>query len=487
MRSHLDSRKYISLQTKLNIFIVTIAALIATVAILISHTYGANQIDQYYKQCATDNATNFASTLNTDDVAKLKEVIISDEYQEIRQHAEEIESEQPVIKYMQEKGVYDIYINIRNSITKYIKNVKTIKYLYGIILFNKYDNYSMWLLDDESQPLWNLGGTDPREPELKGKDLTNLPEPQITTGSWGWLCTAFVTLYDSNNQPICIICCDVDMQNIMQERITYLVHGFIATAVCCLILLISAMRFIKRIITRPLNEINTQVKQFDPEDTNPKIIELSFKTNDEISDIYKSIRTMQTTTLKYLDDMSKLEKAKIFDDFKMEQLERQSLRDGLTSVGNKTAYLKKTKELAKGLHVNPNFKFAFIMIDINNLKQINDEFGHEKGDQYIINCCKIACDILKHSAVYRIGGDEFIAVLQGEDFINREHLFNKLRTTFRDTFMNKNKNLYERYSASTGMAENNEYLKNVDQVFEKADKEMYRNKTKFKEKYGSYR
>jgi GGDEF domain-containing protein len=54
------------------------------------------------------------------------------------------------------------------------------------------------------------------------------------------------------------------------------------------------------------------------------------------------------------------------------------------------------------------------MFDLNDLKHINDRYGHERGDEYIVNCCRLICQVFKHSPVFRIGGDEFVALLRGE-------------------------------------------------------------------------
>lgn len=45
--------------------------------------------------------------------------------------------------------------------------------------------------------------------------------------------------------------------------------------------------------------------------------------------------------------------------------------------------------------------------------------GHQAGDEYIIGACRIICNKFKHSPVFRIGGDEFVAISEGEDY---EHI-----------------------------------------------------------------
>ena len=63
--------------------------------------------------------------------------------------------------------------------------------------------------------------------------------------------------------------------------------------------------------------------------------------------------------------------------------------------------------------------FAVCMFDCNDLKVINDQYGHEKGDIYLKAACNLICRTFPHSPVFRVGGDEFTAVLQNEDLRDR--------------------------------------------------------------------
>lgn len=82
-------------------------------------------------------------------------------------------------------------------------------------------------------------------------------------------------------------------------------------------------------------------------------------------------------------------------------------RDTLTGVGNRNGYEELVEDLKLLMDQNHICVCAF---DINNLKIVNDTKGHNVGDQYIIDCCQIICKAHQTSAVFRIGGDEFIAV-----------------------------------------------------------------------------
>ena len=126
------------------------------------------------------------------------------------------------------------------------------------------------------------------------------------------------------------------------------------------------------------------------------------------------------------------------------------------------------------------------MADVNRLKYINDTFGHDKGDIYIIGCCRVMEDICSHSSVYRIGGDEFIIILEQEDHKNREKIFNDLRSAYEIMAFDESREPWMRFSASVGMAEY-EAGSALDDVTKRADEAMYEAKAKFRKRYGSNR
>lgn len=151
-------------------------------------------------------------------------------------------------------------------------------------------------------------------------------------------------------------------------------------------------------------------------------------------------------------------------------------RDPLTNVNNRMAYEDKEKHLQAMINIDPNQAFAIAMFDVNSLKLINDSGGHEAGDVYLLRACRLICNVFKHSPVYRVGGDEFISVLTGEDFNNREALrkkFNDLLSPYSNTLPLSS----EYVSVALGIAVfDPETDICVADVAKRADEEMYRDK-----------
>ena len=495
------------------IFVIITILSVAFGTSTIAYTTGADQIDRYYKQNTADNARNFASMVDGDFLRELRRAAESEEFQAIRNQAEENDDEAPVEQYLREKGLWDRYSDTRDRITAYLENMKGIKYLYIVAHGDKNAEHDMYLVDDKENPIYETGYYEEREAELRGVDIANLPEPTISHGDWGWLCSDFKPVFDSDGKCVCIVGCDIGMDDVMAERqrlLLILVAGvliFTYTGTDSLLLndvpvlpgayqvmLQSSVLksrngqpvYYSTIIT-PLHSMTDEMKKFTPSENlsyqEAGVIDLNIKSHDEINEIYQGIRDMQIHIIDYLKDKQKAEKDLRHKDEQIDQLSIETYKDALTGVGNKAAYLKRVGELNRQ-QTSENLEYAIVMVDINNLKAINDEHGHRAGDQYIKGCCHMICEVFKHSPVYRIGGDEFAVLLQGSDYVNRKELCEQLRADYERTSAQRDFSPWLRYSAAVGMAEKAADDNSVELVFRRADEAMYRDKVRIKKQYG---
>lgn len=89
-----------------------------------------------------------------------------------------------------------------------------------------------------------------------------------------------------------------------------------------------------------------------------------------------------------------------------DELRNLGLRDPLTGLGNRNAYRITCNTLTAGSMQN----VGVIFIDLNNLKHINDTYGHDKGDEFIVNMSRIFARNFRSNNIFRIGGDEFVFI-----------------------------------------------------------------------------
>lgn len=153
--------------------------------------------------------------------------------------------------------------------------------------------------------------------------------------------------------------------------------------------------------------------------------------------------------------------------------QQEATIDGLTGVKNKHSYLEAEEDLNRKIADHRAPEFAIVLLDVNDLKKINDTRGHQAGDEYIRSACEIICDIFKHSPVFRVGGDEFAVIVRGNNYQSIEELLGIMRDRNREALHN------DGIVIACGMAryENDAC---VAAIFERADKDMYDNKTALK-------
>ena len=153
--------------------------------------------------------------------------------------------------------------------------------------------------------------------------------------------------------------------------------------------------------------------------------------------------------------------------------------DSLTGVKNKHAYVQWEEKINEGIKERTQEPFAVVVCDINNLKAVNDLYGHKEGDVCIRNACSKICRVFSHSPVFRTGGDEFVVILLGEDYSQREKLMEQIN----ELPVDRSK-IRIGETVAAGMVEYNKELHfSLLSVFEEADKAMYVRKQALKESF----
>ena len=170
----------------------------------------------------------------------------------------------------------------------------------------------------------------------------------------------------------------------------------------------------------------------------------------------------------------------------MAHVRAQAYLDGMTGMANKSAYLETINRLDQEI-LEKRANFVVAVFDVNGLKGINDNFGHEAGDKAIINAACVIGSLFGKSSVYRIGGDEFIAVVDNMTLERVEYLFKLLDAAIKD-FNRRHPKQPVPLAFSKGAAD---YRPGVDSdyrmVFRRADEAMYADKAAYYISHGDRR
>ena len=162
-----------------------------------------------------------------------------------------------------------------------------------------------------------------------------------------------------------------------------------------------------------------------------------------------------------------------------EYVKEMSNIDPMTSVKNRSAYEARLADIQERISKTKISEFGIVLFDVNNLKRINDELGHYMGDEYLRNSCHLICTAYKNSPVYRIGGDEFVVVLEGRPYEQREQLLDVFVQEM-DKIKQADLRPEEKVSIAYGMAVYEGAEDQIDAVVKRADELMYATKKRMK-------
>ncbi len=155
--------------------------------------------------------------------------------------------------------------------------------------------------------------------------------------------------------------------------------------------------------------------------------------------------------------------------------------DSLTGVKNKHAFVQWEEKINEAIRNGTQEPFAVVVCDINNLKAVNDLYGHKEGDECIRNASAKICRVFAHSPVFRFGGDEFVVILTDGDYSKREELMEEINEVPED-----HSKIRIGETIAAGMVDYDKDLHfSLLSVFDEADRAMYEQKRALKDLFAS--
>lgn len=190
-----------------------------------------------------------------------------------------------------------------------------------------------------------------------------------------------------------------------------------------------------------------------------------YSKNTRIALLFYSVCVGIDFFIQFIENMKLAEKSKI--------MEKLAYVDGLTGIENRMAF----EEYIKNAVENKVDKITIIQMDVNNLKKMNDIYGHIEGDNLLKKVADTIKEVFSQGQCFRYGGDEFILAIPSNDKISIEEAIKFFEK--RENEINSKKELKIPMSVACGYA----ILENNSTIFDtikKADEEMYRSKKKMK-------
>ena len=302
-----------------------------------------------------------------------------------------------------------------------------------------------------------------------------------------------VTVRKNNGEPVGLLTAGLSLEFIENTETQYLQIVLIATILLGIVFISFMILWLRARVIKPLSRIENAASDFESRSRNQKnpdvlVMDLPpLHTGDELESLSDALNSMSVSMKSYVEDLMK--SAQTVDSLRQDlvvtkkqalQFSELAVKDALTGIRNKAGYDKEVEKIVKEFDEGKT-RFGIAMIDLNYLKKINDEYGHEKGNIAIQNLCRLVCTVFAHSPVFRIGGDEFVAVLRNNDYDHIDDLIDEFNDAIASTGNDINLEPWERTSAAIGYALYTEGLDlSVNDVFRRADEAMYERKKEMK-------
>ena len=323
------AKKGISLSGKFIISVTLIFGVAAAVVTYVSFKQFKDTLVNSEAQYATDTA-KFAATLIDGD---------------------------KVDEYLRRKDSAEGYFRIKRYYTLILNSSDRIQYLY-VYQIQEDGCHVVFDIDTPDTPGSETGTVQEFDESfgpyiedlLAGREI----EPIITDDTYGWLLSAYVPVYDSNNRCKCYVCVDVSMPNISDIERTFsfktttLLMGFFIT------ILTLSVYLAKRFIVSPVNSLAKLASDFaytDDEarkETLDSIKELEIKTGDEIEHLYEAMAKTTRDTVDYINQSQRKNEA------------ISTFQSGMISV---MADLVESRDKSTGTHIKNTSAYVEIICE----------------------------------------------------------------------------------------------------------------------------
>lgn len=298
---------------------------------------------------------------------------------------------------------------------------------------------------------------------LKASRGTPAVDKEPYEDRWGRFYSAYTPVFNSEHKITGIVAVDFSAEWYEQQiedqfRATFVISGISLSLAAVMIVLITT-RFKKR-FREMLDEMNavsgdieTLVREISPgAKAEPEAAAVETHSADGFTELGNRIRSLE-------DQLSK----------KIALVRSRAYVDGLTGLGNRNAYEEHVKQIEDGIREGTAI-FSIALFDMNWLKEINDMQGHEKGDEAILKVTSALKQAFSDAKIYRIGGDEFIAILgkAHPDFESRLRLVDNLLSGKDEVSVAKG---YAEFEPGSDLG--------YRAVFNRADNSMYNDKKEY--------
>ena len=311
----------LSLGVKLELMIIIIILVVAAGLVGISYHVFCQRVDDDYFDRASRAAVAGAGYFYTDDIKAYRDMVLSKEFREQRDKAAAANSPDMLKQWMAEQPLGEfgyeedgsLFWTLLTQYETFNNSLAAITEMIGVdttFMQVDVDGVTYNLVDPAENVLY-IGTTEPKIEEFEDYGDNEAVPPIVYHSQFGWLCTALEPVTDpETGAALCLVGADVDMTNVMRERHSFFLNTILFVALFTVAAILVNTILLRRVAVDPLRQLADAATGFAREDhgnfTKDDIIELNIKSDDEIGELYREIKSMQNRIVDYTDNLTRV-------------------------------------------------------------------------------------------------------------------------------------------------------------------------------------
>ena len=476
------------LRTKVTLLLVITSSITCVISLILAGSMLSNQVEKSYIKRANELAGAIALGMDADQAQELRDAVV-----EIYESTDEKvtsddwgtpEFETYLENYKSVESM-ECFQNLRAQLRRF-QDSADVDCMYLIYVDPK-SKYAVYLMDAAYEDACPPGVIDTlyATQNLSFNERDGFSAYVTNTEAYGHLVTAGMPILDAKGNVICQAFVDISMDDVISEQRNLIALFATIMILTTIIIGICLLLYANHTMVKPLKKLSDAALSFcdqDGEILHPEFSDLNVHTGDEIEVLAQSMKKMELDIKEHITKLDKARSELNSPRVQAATLNRMNNKDTLTNLGNKIAYSLEVDRLEKEMQT-PGARFGLAVVDMNGLKDINENYGHERGNLAVANLARTIEGIFQHSMIFRTEGDEFVIVLRDEDYTEireiQSRFFHMVAIMHGDSTLKP----WENFSAAFGYALYNPELDHsIDSVFQRAMREMEKCKAYQKEK-----
>ena len=316
-----------SIQLKLNAMVICSILAVALGLMAISYYVFCQRVDTKYDAALTHAAEACANNMDGRFISFFWSQINTEEFRTLRDKAAAAGDEQPIADWLRSRRGYLSQLAADDGDSTEFDGpdwslMRDYEDILSLLLeikdyfetdnayFQYDDGETTYNIADVDENLFYIGTVEKPIPEFADYHGNVAIPPIDYRSEYGWLRTAMAPVMNfTTGEAVAIAGVDINMTDVMHERYSFLTQSLLFVAILLIIAIALCVVIMQRTTVRPLRELADAATRFAKEDrafSKDDVIRLDIRSNDEIGDLYREIKSMEKRIVDYTEHLTQV-------------------------------------------------------------------------------------------------------------------------------------------------------------------------------------